>query len=203
MTQSTSPANRINVPLLLGLFGFILLIAAASAWYVQQNATASPKEDSAEVGFARDMIVHHTQAVEMAIILYDRTENPTLKSIALDIILTQQAQNGQMQGWLALWEVPYASSDLPMTWMGMPTEGLMPGMATEAQMAALREAEGVEGDLMFLELMIAHHRSGIHMAESVLDKTNIPAVESLARSIKEAQEREITDMENLAASLES
>jgi uncharacterized protein (DUF305 family) len=52
------------------------------------------------------MIVHHAQAVDMALLLYDRTENPDFKTIALDMALTQQTQIGQMQGWLSLWDMP-------------------------------------------------------------------------------------------------
>jgi uncharacterized protein (DUF305 family) len=48
------------------------------------------------------MMVHHAQAVEMAEIVRDRTENPQTRTLATDIALTQQAQIGQMQGWLAV-----------------------------------------------------------------------------------------------------
>ena len=58
------------------------------------------------MGFARDMMVHHAQAVEMAEIVRDKTENENVRILATDIALTQQAQIGQMQGWLAVWELP-------------------------------------------------------------------------------------------------
>lgn len=45
-------------------------------------------------------------------------------------MLTQQAQIGQMQGWLNVWGSPIASIEPAMAWMEMPTTDPMPGMAT-------------------------------------------------------------------------
>src|SRR3712207_5353493 len=60
----------------------------------------APSDSSPEAGFARDMMVHHAQAVEMAEILRDKSESEEMRTLAADIALTQQAQIGQMQGWL-------------------------------------------------------------------------------------------------------
>ena len=55
-----------------------------------------------------------------------------------------------------------------MAWMGMPVPlDQMPGLATDEQMKQLRDASGAESDKLFLELMAAHHRGGVHMAEHV------------------------------------
>ena len=63
-------------------------------------ASVPPGNDSAEAGFARDMIVHHAQAVQMAEIVRDKTKSDSMRLLAADISLTQQAQVGIMQGWL-------------------------------------------------------------------------------------------------------
>jgi uncharacterized protein (DUF305 family) len=93
-------------------------------------ASQPPSNDSAEAGFARDMIVHHAQAVQMAEIVRDKTKSDSMRLLASDISLTQQAQIGIMQGWLGAWVLPLTGSEPAMAWMGHPTEGLMPGMAT-------------------------------------------------------------------------
>ena len=113
-----------------------IVVLLALLWTGSQSP-ALPGESSAEAGFARDMITHHAQAVRMALLVYERGEHETLRTIALDMLLTQQAQIGQMQGWLRVWGLPLSGVELPMTWMGMPTEGLMPGMASDEQLAAL------------------------------------------------------------------
>lgn len=197
-----APGRPRRVTLLIVILGvmiiFVLLIVLVTRYNTPPTTIS---EDSPVVGFARDMIVHHNQAVEMALILYDRTQNETLRSIALDIFLSQQNQIGQMQGWLNLWQLPVGSINLPMAWMGMVVEGLMPGMATDEQMAELRASTGSDTDKLFIELMIPHHTSAIHMARAIEERTSIPAVLNLTRSVIESQTLEIGQMQELYSEL--
>ena len=194
----TTPAQALRGLLML-LIGGLLGALAVLVW---QGARAAPvSEPSPETGFARDMIVHHNQAIEMALLVYNQGSDSVLKGIALDMLLTQQTQIGQMQGWLHVWNLPIAGTVLPMTWMGMPTSGLMPGMATSNQMAALRDSSGTAADRLFIQLMIPHHQSGIHMANAILSLTSIPAVRDLALSVVASQEREIKELDTLLAQL--
>ena len=59
-----------------------------------------PGDTSPEAGFARDMSVHHAQAVELAFLVRDRTDDPEVRTMAYDIINTQRAQLGMFSGWL-------------------------------------------------------------------------------------------------------
>jgi uncharacterized protein (DUF305 family) len=154
-----------------------------------------PGDGSPEAGFARDMIVHHAQAVEMAEIVRDRTENEEIRILATDVALTQQAQIGMMLGWLDVWGLPATSTEPAMAWMGHPMEGMMPGMASSEEVNGLRELPPEEADKLFLRLMIEHHRAAIPMAESVLEQSNHPAVEELARAIASSQRGEIETMQ--------
>lgn len=194
----TTPAQALRALFLL-LIGVLLGVLAVLIW---QGARAAPvSEQSPETGFARDMIVHHSQAIEMALLVYNQGSDSILKGIALDMLLTQQTQIGQMQGWLHIWNLPIAGAVPPMTWMGMPVDGLMPGMATAEQMAELRQASGTDADKLFIQLMIPHHQSGIHMAKGILPMTNIPAVQDIAQSIITSQEREIQELQDILARL--
>jgi uncharacterized protein (DUF305 family) len=161
------------------------------------RALQAPGENSAEVGFARDMMDHHGQAVEMALLLYDRTEDETMRVIARDIALTQQGQIGMMMGWLDLWGQTLGGLEPSMAWLGMPTTGLMPGRATAADINRLRELQGVEADILFMKLMIPHHQGGVAMAEAVLERTKRPQVRALAESIAASQTAEIAYMQEL------
>jgi uncharacterized protein (DUF305 family) len=156
-----------------------------------------PGERSAEAGFARDMSVHHAQAVEMAEIVRARTESEEVKILATDIVLTQQAQIGMMQGWLDVWGLPATSTKSAMAWMGHPMEGRMPGMASPEEVNRLHELPPKEADELFLRLMIEHHRAAIPMAEAVLEETEEPAVEELARAIASSQRAEIETMQKM------
>lgn len=172
-----------------------------------------PSTTSAEAGFARDMQEHHWQAVEMALLVRDRTDDPAVRLLAYDIATSQAQQAGQMFGWLAEWRLPQASPEPSMTWMSRPpltggghdhttthTPGdPMPGLATREQLEELAAASGVEAERLFLELMIAHHLGGVEMAEAVLQRTTVKVVTDLASGIVAAQSSEIELMEGMLA----
>lgn len=187
--------QRARVSIILSIFALMILVSLLGCWLGRQ--TFGPGANSPEVGFARDMLTHHAQAVDMATILRDRTDDPAMRQLALDIMLTQQAQIGQIEGWLAVWRYPLASTDPAMGWMGMPTNGPMPGMATPEQLNQLRALTDVEADGLFLQLMILHHRYGVIMGQAVLELTQRPEVQALAQSIVNAQTIEIATMQDL------
>jgi uncharacterized protein (DUF305 family) len=176
--------------------GLLALLIGGLAGYYLRGLTA-PAVDSADVGFARDMSVHHEQAVQMAALVYDRTEDEAIRSLAFDILTTQQGQIGIMSGWLDAWGHPWTTTGTRMAWMGMPMEGLMPGMASAEQMASLRAAEGEGADIIFLQLMIPHHQSGVQMAQAAVDKARTTPVKLLAQGMVDAQALEVQYMQEL------
>lgn len=182
------------------VFLCLAVIVLGALWSGILLAPNPPGEGSAEVGFARDMSVHHAQAVEMAELVRDRTVEPDIRLLASDISLTQQAQRGQMGAWLDLWGVNRTSGEPAMAWMGEPTTDGMPGMATNEELAAMRAARGAEADRLFLRAMIPHHRGGALMAEAVLDRTDQPEVGRLAEAMATSQRSEIEVMEDMLAS---
>lgn len=163
----------------------------------------TPGADSADAGFARDMAVHHQQAVEMSYIVRDRTDDKEVRFLAYDIAQTQANQRGMLLGWLDLWGLPKVSSDGPMAWMGMgdmPSAGdgsLMPGMATDAEMKKLEGLSGKQAEIFYLQLMTEHHKGGIHMAEGCANKCAVGVEKRLAQGMVNGQQSEIelmTDM---------
>jgi len=147
----------------------------------------------------------------MAILVREATDHPEVRLLALDILTAQSQQMGQMYAWLVSWGVPQTSTEEPMAWMSRPaldgghdehSEGhvpgeRMPGLAMPEQMAALAEAEGVEAERLFLELMTEHHIGGVEMAEAVLARTELPLVTNLARGMVTLQSKEIDYMREL------
>jgi uncharacterized protein (DUF305 family) len=162
--------------------------------------------DSVAAGFSRDMAVHHLQGVEMANVALERSEDPEIRQPAFDISSTQTNQTGRMQGWLSLWGVSPTGGE-PMAWLAggdghghATTEnGLMPGMATEDELAELRSLSGTDFDVDFLRLMIRHHQGGLEMAQYATEHAEVPAVARLARSIAETQTAETTTMSDMLA----
>lgn len=167
------------------------------------TSVSAPAADSADAGFAQDMTVHHQQAVEMSFIVRDRTKDEEIRRLAYDIAQTQANQRGMLLGWLDLWELPKTSGHPPMTWMGMrsmpPGEdgALMPGMATHAELDALRTSNGRKAEILYLQLMIEHHKGGVHMASGCASRCATGAEQRLARSMVTSQQSEISLMEDL------
>ncbi|MGW0965184.1 DUF305 domain-containing protein [Streptomyces sp. NPDC002516] len=167
------------------------------------SGTRTPAADSADAGFARDMAVHHQQAVEMSYIVRDRTKDVEVRRLAYDIAQTQANQRGMLLGWLDLWDLPKVSPDPPMTWMGMgdmasgKDGSLMPGMATNAEMKRLGTLDGKQAEVFYLQLMTDHHKGGIHMAEGCVAKCAVGVEKRLAQGMVDAQQSEITMMADM------
>ncbi|MFF7264252.1 DUF305 domain-containing protein [Streptomyces sp. NPDC008159] len=184
-----------------------VLVAAGAITYAvadgDDSGLKAPSNDSADAGFARDMAVHHQQAVEMSYIVRDRTDDEEIRRLAYDIAQTQANQRGMMIGWLDLWGLPKVSSQKPMAWMGMgdmasgEDGSLMPGMATDAEMAKLGKLNGKQAEIFFLQLMTDHHKGGIHMAEGCVAKCTVGVEKKLAQGMVNAQESEIALMTDL------
>ena len=191
-----APKTSTNAgPLILLLAAATVLFAALALWFYLSNQ--EPGDGSAEAGFVRDMSVHHAQAVEMAEIVRDKTGSEEVRLMAADMALTQQGQIGRMQGWLDSWNLPATGTEPAMSWMGHPTEGRMPGMASPEEIERLQNAPPAEADKMFFRLMITHHQAAVPMAEAVMERTNRPEVENLAQAIAASQKGEIQVMKDM------
>lgn len=178
----------------------VLVAAGAITYSVAEDGGSdakTPAADSADAGFARDMAVHHQQAVEMSYIVRDRTSDEEVRRLAYDIAQTQANQRGMLLGWLDLWGLPKVSSDAPMTWMGMggmasgKDGALMPGMATNSELKKLGTLKGKQAEVFYLQLMTDHHKGGVHMAEGCVSKCTVGVEKRLARGMVEAQQSEI------------
>ncbi len=71
--------------------------------------------------------------------------------------------------------------------------GSMTGMATDDQLAALQNATGRDLDVMFLDLMSAHHRGGVEMANDAAEHAADPNVRALAARMASQQTSEIEE----------
>ncbi|MFD0271606.1 DUF305 domain-containing protein [Streptomyces sp. NPDC127106] len=214
--------------LLALLFAVAATVAAASGSSGSGTAREqrTPALYSPDAGFARDMAVHHQQAVEMSFVVRDRTQDEAVRSLAYDIANTQANQRGMLLGWLDLWGLPKVlAEEPPMSWMS--TDGgsggssggssghgsghaghdmggvaakpgaLMPGMATKQELAALGAAQGRDAEVLYLQLMTDHHKGGVAMARGCATQCRTPAERALAQGMVDAQQSELTLMADM------
>ena len=182
----------------------LLLIAGIAAGWLLASLRAAQHDDSAEAGFARDMATHHAQAVDMSLTVLDKSADGALRTLASDIIVTQSTQRGIFMGWLQQWRLPQASARPRMAWMPghahLPSADggvLMHGMATQTELQRLRDANGVDAEILFLQLMIRHHEGGVVMARAILQLTGRPEIIQMATSIEDGQRVEIEQMRTM------
>ncbi|MEV0307546.1 DUF305 domain-containing protein [Nonomuraea fuscirosea] len=156
-----------------------------------EAATAVPSEtpNAADVKYVQDMIVHHRQAMDMALLAPNRAESAKLKSLADRIKAAQGPEIQFMTSWLR--EQEQKVPDHHAAHEGMP------GMATPEQMEALKAATGKAFDQLFLQLMINHHLGAIKMSEQVLGGGIHIRIEELASDVSVTQAAEIRRMQEL------
>ncbi|MEV4329087.1 DUF305 domain-containing protein [Streptomyces sp. NPDC049597] len=208
------------VVLALLFAGAATVVASAGG---DTSAARTPTGDSADADFARDMSVHHQQAVEMSFIVRDRTKDEEVRRLAYDIANTQANQRGMMLGWLDLWELPkVVAGREPMEWMHRGTDAassghgsahgghgsgradgaaedgrLMPGMATKDELERLRGLSGRQAEVFYLQLMINHHNGGVAMAQGCVDLCTVGTERDLAQGMVDAQRSEVELMVGL------
>lgn len=163
----------------------------------EQNRTLSAAEaaeqraeddspNSADVAYARMMIQHHSQALEMTGLAPDRAESSKLKRLAERIAAAQGPEIAAMRDWLT----SYGKDERPEG----HDHATMPGMATEAQLKKLGAARGKAFDELFLTLMITHHEGAITMATDVKGQGNNIRIEEMADDVVAQQTSEIARM---------
>lgn len=238
-----APAGRSRglTTMLLAAAAVVLLLVGATLGLALsgtfRSEPSTPDSASVDAGFARDMIVHHDQGVLMAHYAEQNTQDPEIGVMAYDIGYTQTDQLGQMQGWLALWDLPETTDAARMGWMGGAahdghdmgsmtaaasaasaggttagaTTGapgstaaggetpLMPGMATNSEIARLQGLRGTESDIYFLQLMIRHHQGGQPMMQYAAEHATSPVVRNFADKMVQTQSAEISVMTQMLA----
>ncbi|MEU6945660.1 DUF305 domain-containing protein [Streptomyces sp. NPDC046316] len=147
------------------------------------------KPNAADFHYAQMMIVHHRQALTMTALVPDRAESTQIKKLADRIAAAQKPEIGAMEGWLK-------TNGGPREQTGHDHH-TMPGMATEAQLATLRNAKGKAFDELFLKLMITHHDGAVTMAAELLGSGNNVLVEEMANDVIAQQTAEISRMRSM------
>ena len=210
--RSTGPRRWLLIVLAcLVVGGLAFAVGRFSAF---GTSPSTPSTSSAEAGFARDMQVHHAQAIAMAMEIYRKTDDEQLRALSYDIATGQSGQRGEMFDWLVRWGLPQSGGPL-MAWMASSQSGhehggneagspqtkdearTAMGMASDAELDALAQATGENADCLFLQLMIRHHQGSVPMAEAVLDLGSEPRVLQVAETIRVGQTAEIAAMQSM------
>lgn len=182
LTESLKNGRKTTVVLVIALASLLFLFAFTNI--SPEEGTSDNSFNRADVMFMNMMIVHHDQAIEMAELAPNRTDNENILELAGNITEAQREENEQMAEWLR--ELGYQR----------PRDGhRMAGMASQAQLQKLRNSDGKEFDRLFSDLMITHHRGGIQMAQTFSQRGSNPELIQMEKQMIETQQNEIQMMQ--------
>jgi uncharacterized protein (DUF305 family) len=194
---------RANVRPLLApslVLGLASAVALAQHEHHASPADAEPQGqgalfNAADIEFLQHMIVHHEQAVVMALLVPTRTERDELVRFASYVRRGQAAEIEAMRSLLDL----AADRGVVVGDHGLHGDPPMTGMLSSARIEGLASATGALFERLWLEGMIYHHQGAIDMAhaqqQQQLESGRQPfEISVLVEEILVEQQAEITKM---------
>ena len=163
----------------------------------------------ADADFMTRMIGHHAQAVQMAQLVPERSTSAQVAKLAERVRLSQEGEIRYMSRWLEDHDLPVPAVASPSSTgdgsgpraPGTHDHGSMPGMLTDAEMAALADADGAAFDRLFLEGMITHHAGALTMVEELSSAGRDETVQEFSSNVAADQIAEIDRMSRLLDAL--
>ncbi|GHB30554.1 DUF305 domain-containing protein [Streptomyces chryseus] len=156
-------------------------------------ASAKGEQNAADVAFAKGMIPHHRQAVEMAELAETRAQSAEVKKLAAEIKKAQDPEIKTLSGWLTSWGEDVPKEDESAEHGGHS----MSGMMTPEEMDKLEKSSGKAFGTAFMEMMIKHHEGAIEMAKTEQSDGAYQPAKDMAGDIIASQSAEIERMNKL------
>ena len=138
-----------------------------------------------DLDFANMMIFHHQAAIEMSEVEIDKGTDEQIKTMAKNIITTQNAEIGQLRAFIESYKMPDAE-----TKMTKKHDELTEGMKTMMDKMNKMKMTG-NTDKDFVMMMIPHHEDAVKMAKSELSHGKQPGLKKMAQKMIADQGKEI------------
>ena len=164
------------------------------------QSSEQANHNSDDIAFARNMIPHHQQAVQMAQVVPTNTTNPRVIGLANQIITTEAPGIQAFRTFLMQWQDVggHDTQGKDSTGRDAGGQGIpMVGMVDQRTTDKLQSLTGPEFDRLWLTSMIDHHRGAIAMAQDEVAHGRNADVIYLARSIIATQQPEIDQMKQM------
>ncbi|WBQ04823.1 DUF305 domain-containing protein [Kribbella sp. CA-293567] len=153
--------------------------------------------DPDDTSFLSDMMIHHTQALQMAGWAPTAAKNARVKALAERIRVGQKPEIESMRQLLT------SAGQTPPDLEHVQHEdhSKMPGMATRDELTTLQQTRGRAFDELFLNLMIKHHQGAVLMSGRQAANGSDLRVGEVAQDVSVTQSKEITTMRQLLKEL--
>ena len=187
--------------------GFISICAAAVVALVpaiaatqdaHQKHPAAPSGQHAmpalgDADFVHMVTKHHRDGIEMTRLEESKGTRAAVKSLAAKIRQGQERDLNELEGRYA----PKAGGPKPMTSRDHQAHDAMMEKESKATMARLQSAAGAAVDQAFIEEMIKHHETALHIVASA--KLTNAGLRTFAQQMAATQKGEIAELKKLQA----
>jgi len=174
----------------------ILTLAAATALTVAlpasqvfshtTHASRAAMTAPYDVQFLDTMAEHHREGIEMFKMAVAKASMPSVKQKAQSMLDMQEKEIPELQALRTS-----VSASAPQA-VNMKLPGIKP-----MNMAPLENASGMTFDHHFIDMTIKHHEGAITMSEDALKRAKSPELRAKARSMIDAQRKDIADLKAL------
>ena len=179
------------------------------------NQKSSPEEpcrtDLTDMDYLHHMIPHHQVAVDISIMLQDKTKSPVMQEVLRQLIWTQKYEIKMMEEMLYSLPGNISSQDImKRNYISTISDFIPPNQIGLTQTycdphffdpdAHMKHMEGMKlDDKMYLEHMIPHHQVAVDMSKKLIENSKNDFMIYLAYRIIRSQQEEIillTDLLN-------
>ena len=194
--------------ILVALLGTALLAAVVAGCggsdHNGHGGSSQAMANEVDRAFVRLMVPHHESAIAMAKLADSKGQHKQIKTLAMDINATQNAEIDQMNG-IAKTIGTEVGGGSSMSGMDHSGAHAMGDAADFKTLGLTQETAGMSMDMTrlenakpfdraFIDMMVLHHKGAVRMAKAELAKGENSSLQSIARKIVAAQEREIKEM---------
>ena len=194
----------------VGVLGAVVLLCgctgddeggANASMATEQTAADGTVFNAADVEFARAMIAHHRQTVEIADLasVPGNEASTWLVPLADRIKAEQLADIDRLQALLDSWDPPVGSGatatsdDVDGVADPTQTPGAL-GMMSADEMIELTTTTGGDFDRLWLAMMIRHHEGAVAMCKQLLVDGRSAQLQSLAATVSSAHQVQLSEM---------
>jgi uncharacterized protein (DUF305 family) len=169
------------------------------------TSEAANPHSAADVTFAREMVAHHHQGIDLANLVPERSTDKAVISMANKISSQQLPEVTAMTALLAQWNEDGGSShdqagtgdhgggNKPET-AGSST---VPGIVDTSMMIKLKALTGAPFDKLWLQSMISHDEAAITMAKTEIAEGQNTDMVVMAKNIVAVEQTEIDEMKQI------
>lgn len=150
------------------------------------ESSTAPASAEYDLQFIDTMTKHHQTAVMMSETAVQKAFDAKVKEFARKVVADQKKENEQLAAWRQQWYANAADAHN----MQLPGASAM-----NMDMSHMQTSSGHAFDMMFVDMMIPHHKGAIEMSRDALQKAQRQELKDFAQETIDKQEKEITELE--------